>query len=327
MFSEVRYRALTGGSPKLGWHEYSVDLGDPLEDDPDLVTEEIAADPACWAQGNPSLGIRISHEYVGDERGPLDLRTFAVERLGVGKWWNPSLAGGRVISREAWAACAEPDRENRIESGHEFGVDVNPDRSWGSVAIAGVRGDGLDQFAVVDRRRRTDWIVDRCEELSLEHPGVSFVVLARGPAANLIPEMEERGLVVVAASGADYGVACSDFFDGIDHGTARYPDPQPELDDALAGARKSTGQENAWTWSRKASTSPDISPLVAVTLALWGARTQGPPNVWSLAEVLAGMTAEASAPVPEAAVPESPELPPGFVPLDAVPVRRGLFRP
>ena len=306
--------------PNIAYFEWSAE-----GDDPGRVSADLLADPQVWAQANPALGDRIDLATVqGELDGDMGAREFAVERLGIGDWPDVSGESHRVISPEAWASCAEHDRENRIESGHAFAVDVNPDRSWGSIAIAGVRGDDLAQFAVIDRRRGTSWIVDRCEELAREHPGASFVVLASGPAANLIDDLEQRGLSVVRASGADYGVACSDFFDAIEYGTARYPAPQPDLDDALAGARKSTGQENAWTWSRKASTSPDISPLVAVTLALWGSRTQGPPNVWSLSEVLAGMEPDESAPAPDADVTA---LPPGFVPLDAVPVRRGLFRP
>ncbi|MGH2877084.1 MAG: hypothetical protein ACRDLV_12610, partial [Solirubrobacteraceae bacterium] len=176
-----------------------------------------------------------------------------------------------VIGRDQWESCAEPDRSNRIVTGHAFAVDVNPDRTWGSIAVAGQRADGLWQFAVVEHARRTDWILDRCEKLAAEYPGAPFVVLARGPAGNLIAELTERGLRVIEASGADYGVACSGFFDAVTHGAARYPDAQPELGEALAGARKNSQEENAWTWSRKASTSPDISPLVAVTLGLWGA--------------------------------------------------------
>ena len=261
VLTRVRHAGITGGNDRLAYFEWSAEAG---------------ADPTDWEarrRANPSLGYQISAEHIEMEfRSPsMSARQFGVERLGQGDWPDTSDDAGRVIGREQWTACEERDRENRIVSGHAFAVDVNPDRTWGSVGVAGQRADGLWQFAVVEHRRRTDWLVDRCVELGDEHPGAPFVVLARGPAGNLIDELRERGLTVVDASGADYGVACSDFFDAIDHRAARYPFPQPELDEALAGARKGTQVENAWTWSRKASTSPDISPLVAVTLALWGA--------------------------------------------------------
>lgn len=266
VLSRIREAGIAGENPRLAFFEWSA------ADD---------ADPASWearAAANPGMGYRITPEYIEVEfRSPaMSPRQFDVERLGKGDYFDTSEDAGRVIARDRWLACAESDREKRIESGFAFGVDVNPDRTWGSIGVAGRRGDEAWQFAVVDRRRRTDWIVDRCVELAGEHPDAPFVVLARGPAGNLMADLEERGVTVVQASGADYGVACSDFFDAVDHTLARYPDPQPEIDEALAGARRGVQAENAWVWSRKASTSPDISPLVAVTLALWGARTAEP---------------------------------------------------
>lgn len=51
-------------------------------------------------------------------------------------------------------------------------------------------------------------------------------------------------------------------------GTLRHLD-DPALNTALAAARKrALGAGGAWAWHRKDST--DITPLVAVTLALWG---------------------------------------------------------
>ncbi len=270
-FAQVR-EAGRSGSAGVAFFEWSVPC-----DNPARVPAEMAADPSMWALANPGLGIRISHEWVEHERTvEMGARGFAVERLSVGDWPDISQDAGRVIGTAAWEGCAERDRSNRIARGAAFAVDVSPDRAFGSVGVAGQREDGLWQFAVADRRRRTDWIVDRCVELADEHGGAPFVVLARGPAANLIEGLAERGLRVIEASGADYGVACSDFFDAVTHRTVRYPFSQPELDEALAGARKSSQAENAWTWSRKASTSADISPLVAVTLALWGAMTGEP---------------------------------------------------
>lgn len=265
-FAQVRESG-TSGVDAVAFFEWSAP-----GDDPSRLTEQDAADPEMWALANPGLGIRISREWVEHERTvEMSPRGFAVERLGIGDWPDTSEDAGRVIAQGNWRACAESNEENRVVSDRAFAVDVSPDRTWGSIGGAGRRADELWQFTVVDRRRRTDWVVGRCVELAEEHPGVPFVVLARGPAGNLIEELQGKGLMVVEASGADYGVACSDFFDAVDHASARYPSPQPELDEALAGARKNSGEENAWTWSRKASTSPDISPLVAVTLALWGA--------------------------------------------------------
>jgi hypothetical protein len=281
VFTQLRQRALRG-TPRVGFLCWSADVkawleAHGIEFDPDRpeiaqVTPEMLDDPRMWAQANPGLGIRISVQHIATERaGALGPREFAVERLGIG---DPPVASDvdRVIAKEVFAAISEKDPENRITSSKAFSIDVNPDRTWGSIGVAGLRDDELWQFAVADRRKRTDWIVDRCVELAEDEPGVPFAILGRGPAANLIMDLEAAGLNIVTLDGQEYGYACSDFFDAVDHRTARYPFPQPDLDEALAGARRSQS-ENAWTWSRKASTSPDISPLVAVTIALWCAQS------------------------------------------------------
>ena len=331
--TRLRERAVAG-APAIAYFCFSADVRAWLEahgrtfdpDRPEIeqITAEMLDDPEMWAQANPGLGIRISLEHIQRERaGALATREFAVERLGITDPPDTLEDSERVISRDAWAACAEHERENRIVRSRALAVDVNPDRTWGSIGVAGQREDGLWQFAVADRRRGTDWIVPRASELAADHPGASFVVLTRGPAGNLIEALRNAGLNVVEADGTDYAVACSDFSDAIEQRTARYPVPQSDLDEALSGARKGSQVENAWTWSRKASTSPDISPLVAVTLALWGAMHGGAPEVYSVREV-----AEQMGILPSSQPTTQPE--PGtqtFVPLDQAPVHRGLFRP
>jgi hypothetical protein len=62
------------------------------------------------------------------------------------------------------------------------------------------------------------------------------------------------------------GQACGAFYDATHSGSLRHID-QPLLNTALGAARKRSLGE-AWAWHRMDAT--DISPLVAVTLALHG---------------------------------------------------------
>lgn len=253
-------------------------------DSPANVPVSVLDDPEVWALANPALGSRILVETVRDERdGDMGPREFAVERLGIGDWPAIDAESRRVIPVELWRRCAEHDSSKRITSNTAFAVDVNPDRTWASIAVAGRREDQAWQFAVADRRQRTTWVVERCVDLAREHPGASFAILGRAPAASMVMDMEAAGLRVELIDGSAYGRACGDWFDSVISGAVRYPSPQPDLEDALAGAKRSVS-ENAWTWSRRASTSPDISPLVAVTLALATAKTTGTPTVWNLAD-------------------------------------------
>jgi hypothetical protein len=69
--------------------------------------------------------------------------------------------------------------------------------------------------------------------------------------------------------------ACGDWFDSVSEGRLTHFG-QPQLDAALAGAQKRPiGQAGGWGLDRK---NPDsnIAPLVAVVLALHGAKTAKP---------------------------------------------------
>ena len=90
----VRDRGLAGGDPSLAFFEWSVD-----------ETRYDPADPACWAQANPGLGMRITREYVELERAALTAEAFARERLSVGDY---PVDGGawEVVRQDAWQACA-----------------------------------------------------------------------------------------------------------------------------------------------------------------------------------------------------------------------------
>lgn len=65
------------------------------------------------------------------------------------------------------------------------------------------------------------------------------------------------------------GIACAKFFDAVMARTVVHTD-QPQLNVALSVARKRE-VAGGWAWNRKDPMS-DITPLVACTLALWGAQ-------------------------------------------------------
>ncbi len=265
-FAKVREAGLSGAE-RVALFEWSAP-----GDDPERVSDEARRDPHVWAQANPGLGKRIALEWVEQERTvEMGARGFNVERLGVGDWPDTSDDAGRVLTDAQWKAIACRDESVRPTGTRTFAVDVNPDRTWGSISVSAMRPDNLWQVALVDRRRGTGWIVERCQELEAEHPGARFAIDAKGPAANLIDDLNEAGLDVIEMDAADYGRACSDFYDGVVNQTIRYPWPQPELDAAVADARKQL-LGDAWKWSRRNSTSADITPLVAVTLAHWAAK-------------------------------------------------------
>jgi hypothetical protein len=262
VLSRVRERGRAGDDESLAYFEFSVD-GNLEELDLDVVR-----DPAAWREANPSLGIRISTEHVGREMASMDVRTFAVERLGIGDWPDLDVADQGGITSEMLAQCLErADPPPSIEDPVCFAFDTRPDRSYSSISSAGGRADGLKQFELVDRRPGTGWVAARLAELVGRHDPVAVICDEKSPAAALIGQISNLGVTVKTVNASEYARACGQMFDALDQGAVRHLN-SPEIVTAAKGAaRRPLG--DAWAWSRRYS-SVDISPLVAATLALWG---------------------------------------------------------
>ena len=257
VFARVRERALAEKGERLGYLEWSVD-----EDDPSQVPERVARDKAAWAQANPALGIRIAADYIEQtEYDAMDRRTFAVERLGVGDWPRTDHTA-TVLDLKLWAECE--DAMSQPTDPLCLAFDVSPDR-FASVAIAGHREDGLFHIEVIASRRGTSWVAEYVQERVRSHRPHAVVCDAYGPAASLIPALENMSIEVRAMTASEHGQACGQFVDQVEAGTLRYR-PDDVLKDAVRAAQ-TRPLGDAWAWSRKGS-SGNISPLVACTLAL-----------------------------------------------------------
>jgi hypothetical protein len=266
VLSRLRRRAIER-VPRLAYFEWSADCDDPAQ-----VPDDMRNDPRTWAVANPGMGIRISQEHIATEcAGALGPREFCVERLGVGDWPDPDGAL-HVIDPLVWRALAAKGSE--IVGAACFAFDVKPDRSSAAVAVGGFRQDGLSHVELTDHRPGTGWVAQRVVDL-VQRYGLEPVCDGSGPAASLIPEIENLGVAVRTTSAQELARACGLFFDTVEQSGLRHPasDEAPggaaQLATALKGAAwRPLGEARAW--SRKNSTV-DISPLVAVTLALWAA--------------------------------------------------------
>ena len=100
-----------------------------------------------------------------------------------------------------------------------------------------------------------------------------MVIDAQSPATVLVPELKERGVRVTMTNAAMMGQAVGRFQDMLRDHQLRHLKGQTPLDMAVAGATiRNIGHEGAYGWNKLGS-DVDISPLVAVTLALHGAMT------------------------------------------------------
>jgi hypothetical protein len=260
VFARIRDRGIRGDDPRLAYLEWSADCD--MED-----AHQVAEDPGAWAQANPGLGIRITTEHIASEQRSMDSRTFAVERLGIGDW--PQVGGKadkRRIDSDDWRALT--DLQSKIDGPLCFAYDTRPDRSTSSIAVAGRRADGLAHVEIIDRRRGTGWLLERLDGLKAEHDPQAILCDGASPAASLVARAENDFDLTIEPLGArEVAQAAGAFYDAVQDALLRHLG----TDDMVAAIRGAATRDvgGAGAWSRKSS-SVDISPLVAATLALWG---------------------------------------------------------
>jgi hypothetical protein len=252
--AQVRERGMSRAA-KVAYFEWSAP-----GDDPAKVTEGVAADPEMWSLANPGLGVRISHEWVEHERTvEMGARGFAVERLSIGDW-PVADAPEHDIAPEAWNALADP--ASKRAGAVCFAFDVTPDRKHAAIAVGGHRSDGLEHVEIVEHRPGTSWVVPRLIELRDKHWPEAILGDEKDP---LVEDARKADLEIETVGGADHARACAGLVAAVDDATFRHLGT-PEVKAALRGAAKRS-LVDGWAWSRKSS-AVDISPLVALTVAL-----------------------------------------------------------
>lgn len=276
----IRERALRGDDPRLCYLEWSID---PCTDycppelrnykcpEHDPIDQEIS-----YAKANPALNIRVSTEHVEGEFRSMDEETFLRERLGVGDWPVEG-ESWRVISEYAWEQRLS--EVNAPQMPFAFALEVNPERTWSCIAVAGRDGDeGVpveitqDSSGQPDYRPGTRWAVKRLIDLHRKWKPIAVVVDKAGQAGHLIPELEAAKIEIVSPTSREYAQACGAFYSGIVPGKGNTPwiwhQGQEPLTAAVRGAAK-RDMAGLWAWDRR-NASVDISPLIAATHAQWG---------------------------------------------------------
>ena len=261
VFSGVRDRAIAGTSPRLFFAEWAA--GDADDHAGDEVDPD---DRAQWRRANPGISAgRLTEEFTEAEREAMADEEFGRERLGV--WGESSMR--QVIDPDAWAALL--DARSRPRGPIALAVDVPPEGKRASIARAGERADGR-VHGEVDTRPGTTWAVDRLAELSKKRNAV--VVLDGGSrAVSLVPLLVAKGVEPIVYGTRDVVGACGAFLDKVDEDRFRHTG-QVELNMAVDAARRRKVGD-AWAWHRR-DTSVDISPLVALTLAVHGLKEEPP---------------------------------------------------
>lgn len=258
VFTQQRNQALEAekaGEPLelASWIEFSAD--------DDAETDDLDQ----WAKANPSFPERTPEKAIRKLRRALSEDHFRREALGI--WDDKSTPS--VIPPTIWGECLDEDSaafERLI-----LAIDINPLRTHASVALAGLRADGLTHVELDHATEGVDWVVEWVANRFERNPIVSVVVDSRSPAASLIPDLKQRKVRVTQTTTDDMVNACADFFDAAISRKLRHIG-QHQLTGSLNSARKRSIGDR-WAWNRQTQDS-DITPIVAATLAHWGVHSR-----------------------------------------------------
>lgn len=230
-------------------------------------------DPATWWANMPALGHTISERTVREALDQMrgedgDLSEFCRA------WGNVTkrTGGDRIIPAELWLEIVSD--KVRVGNNRSFAVSASIDRDFACIAVA----DDNGHATIVDYRPGVGWLENRAVELAKKR-NAAVAVDVGDPAGYLADRLDDRGVKVKRYTAQTYAHAYGSFFDKLADRRI-HVFPNEHLDAAVEGAaRRPLG--DAWVWARK-SADVDISPLVALTLAVDAPLPPSPPRARSL---------------------------------------------
>jgi hypothetical protein len=253
VFAMMRQEALDGESDETLYIELSADRdADPL-------------DREQWRKANPSFPKRTSERALLRLRKKLkSLDSWMREALGV---WDEEARFQPAISSQVWKGLFDIAVDgNQPDS---LGVDMSH-RGEISVSACWVNEDiahAEEVWANVDEAAAIEWIDSRTLRRT------PIIIDNASPASAVAPELKRRGKNVVLSTAWDMGKACGLVVARAKAGTVTHGAQAP-ITDALQGARKRPIRDaGGWGWDRRDETV-NIAPLVAWTLAVFGAVSQ-----------------------------------------------------
>lgn len=264
VFGSVRSAAITGKSDSSAWVEWAALPGD----DP-------AEEETRW-KANPAWNTRINHEVVDGEFDTYPPERFALDRLGI---WATENGTKRAISENAWKATG---RDAKPEGAASFAVAFSADGM--RVAVGGAVAHGDEGHVHVELLDTTDdgvrglgpladWFTQK-DEAGVPRWRRSDRIILSGQAGALVlkqllieRKVKERRILLVNTP--QYLQACGMLSDAIKARTVSHlREGQDALDASVACVDKD--KRGGWTTT---TVDGDETPVEAISLALWGART------------------------------------------------------
>ena len=266
VWTMTRDRGRRGQSHTSGWSEYSPDPDDEQTKfdmtKPAHTGHDVDPDLRYALATNPAFGIRISARQLLDDADG-DAESYKRE---VCCWWPDDGASERVLRN--WSELR--DRGSEIVEA-TVGVQYAWDLSWASVAVAGPRSDNLMGVEMIDYRPGTEWVPGYLAEVNEKVRPRVFMVDVGGPTSLLASDVEtlELDLPMYPMKLTELAQACYRVYTLVKDKGLRYRRHIALDSAALAAEWRKLGQMRAFNLQ----TTAEASPLLAVSLAVYGAWT------------------------------------------------------
>lgn len=254
-FTRFRTQGLTleeGSTSPLSWIEYSADADDDIED------------VATWKKANPAFAAGRVNATAVLESAVATMAEDMFRREHLGQWGL--LGAGTVVDMDQWIDLA--DQFSEIIGEVVLGVDVSPNRDLSSLAAVGLSSNGRVHLEIDDNRRDASWLIQSVKRLNDRRKIRALVIDRQSQAYALLSDFERilGKARVIVTSASDLAAGSAMMIDAVIDGTVTHTD-QPPLNIAFGSAKKRK-LGDSFAFSRTSSTA-DITPLVAVTLAHW----------------------------------------------------------
>lgn len=254
----------------------------------DMVYIECSADPLTrvsrWKMGavdwlalesaNPSYPTRTPKTAVLRMRKQLTDESFQREALGI---WDDDAAGSRAISAGLWS---DSEVFERPDGDSSYGVAFSMDGARVSVAGVVVREDDSAHAELIDSGDESglaalaDWFCEVDGDGVARWRRASAIVLGGAAGAGVLRSLLVKRRVpekrIRVVSTPQYLQACAMYGDEVEQGSVTHlaSDGQALLDASVAVVDRD--RRGGWMAT---TADGDETPVEAVSLALWGART------------------------------------------------------
>ena len=232
-------------------------------------------DPAAYPLAQPSYGVvgndreMEAHLQGARDAGPIDLALFDSDWLGWGDYPPPVNAPRSEIPAEEWRAM----RNTAAELTGPRVLVLTREASW-SITAAQRTTKGRIHFEVgyAGDASATGAVRKVVDVMTAWNPAV--LVVARGAAAEVVPELEALGFEMTVPNRTDEAQACGGFLSDALAGTLSHSG-QPGLEDAVANAVRKELPSGGFVW--EVTDPASHAQLMGATLARWALLKFGKP--------------------------------------------------